>query len=315
MYYFIVNPASGSGKGLFVWKKIKAELERLGVSYRSYLLSGPGEAKKLAQGFSSMKNPATIVAVGGDGTINEIVNGLPAFHNITFACIPTGSGNDFVRGLELCTDPLEALHRILHPSEIKGIDIGCVSVRSASSKSAAKTPGGFSFAISSGIGYDAAVCDSVLRSRLKTLLNRFHSGKLIYLLTALWLLLTMKRQTFQVAVDDSETHTYEKAYFAAAMNLRYEGGGFMFCPEALSDDAHLDLIIANDISRLRTLALLPRALFGKHVGQKGIHILQCKKAEITVPKDTCLHTDGEIPGFFRQVVFSLREEKLPVIIR
>ncbi len=322
MYYFIVNPASGSGKGHFVWKKIKAELERLDVSYRSYLLSGPGEAKKLAQGLSSLKHPATIVAVGGDGTINEIVNGLSSFRHITFACIPTGSGNDFVRGLGLCKNPLEALQRILHPSEIRKINIGCASSRKASSKRTAKptadsaqAPSEFSFAVSSGIGYDAAVCDSVERSRLKTMLNRFHSGKLVYLLTALWQLFTMKRQAFQVTVDDGETHTYQKAYFAAAMNLRYEGGGFMFCPDALPDDDYLDLIIANDISRLRALTLLPRALFGKHVGHRGVHILRCKKAEIMIAKDTCLHTDGEVPGFFRQVVFSLREEKLPVILR
>lgn len=323
MYYFIVNPASGSGKGLLVWKKIKAELDRLGVSYRSYLLSGTGEAKKLAQGLSSLKRPATVVAVGGDGTINEIMNGLSSPGHITFACIPTGSGNDFVRGLGLCKDPDEALQAILHPKKIEKINIGRVACFSAADTGKAPGTGSgsaqavpsFSFAVSSGVGYDAAVCNSVLHSRLKTLLNRFHSGKLIYLLTALWQLFTMKRQTVQVTLDDKETYTYEKTYFAAAMNLRYEGGGFMFCPEALPGDDHLDLIIAGDLSRLQALTLLPRALFGRHVGHRGVHILRCKKADIVLPEKTCLHTDGEIPGFYRHVTFSLREEKLSVILR
>ncbi|MDO4321054.1 MAG: diacylglycerol kinase family lipid kinase [Lachnospiraceae bacterium] len=337
MYYFIVNPASGSGKGILVWEKIKTELEQLGVSYRSFLLSGTEEAKKLAQGLSSLKYPVTVIAVGGDGTINEIINGLTSFEHITLGCIPTGSGNDFVRGLGLARDPLEALQAILHPKKVTEINVGLTLCPGAASKKAeipganaasekAGAPGsnaasekagtpGFSYAVSSGIGFDAAVCNSVLHSRLKNLLNRFHSGKLIYLFTALWQLFTMKRQTMQITIDGKESHIYERAYFAAAMNLRYEGGGFMFCPEALPGDDHLDLLVANGISRLQALLLLPRALFGKHVGHTGVHIIRCQKADIRIPEKTCLHTDGEIPGFYRHVTFTLREEKLPVILR
>ena len=309
MYYFIINPSSGSGRGLSVWKTVKKELERLGVIYKSFLLSRGGEAYSLATGIAESKNPATVVVVGGDGTINEVVSGLHSFQNITFGCIPTGSGNDFVRGLGLHLDPIEALHAILHPSKICPVNIGNIS------HSGPLGLRSYSYGVSAGIGYDAAVWYSILDSKLKTLLNRFHSGKLVYLLTALWQLFTMKRQTLQITLDGDKTELFEEAYFAAAMNLPYEGGGFMFCPDARFDDDQIDLIIASGISRLEALKLLPLALFGKHVGHKGIHIIRCHQAAIHVSPAMCVHTDGEVPGFFEEVTFSLREEKLPVILR
>lgn len=326
MYYFIVNPASGSGRGRSVWNTICAELDRNHISYKSFLLSRRGEARALAASLAQSKQPFTLVVVGGDGTINETVDGLftglahaglsdsqeemrsdenAVIPHITFGCIPTGSGNDFVRGLHLAKDPIEALHAILHPKELRPVNIGVT-------RSGQKTR---FFAVSSGIGFDAAVCSCVLDSGLKNALNHFHSGKLVYLFTALWLLLTMERQTLQITIDGGAAQTFPKAYFAAAMNLRYEGGGFLFCPDAKPDDNCLDLIVANNISRLRALTVLPLALFGRHTNKRGITIRRCKTAAIQTTAPLTVHTDGEIPGSFDKVSFSLHEKKLAVILR
>lgn len=307
MYYFIINPASGSGKGLAIWKTVQSELDRLHVDYSHFLLRGPGEGTALARSLSTSHRPCTLVAVGGDGTINEIINGLGSFENITFACIPTGSGNDFVRGLGLTRDPLDALHRILSPSKYLHINIGQLLINGE--------PSPRNFAVSSGAGFDAAVCYSVDSSALKTALNRFHSGKLVYLLTSLWLLFTMERLTLSISIDDGEPAVYEKSYFTAAMNLQYEGGGFRFCPDASPDDDMLDLIVVNGISRFHALCLLPLSLFGKHIGHSGIHVFRCRKAAIKSTDRLCFHTDGEIRGFSGSALFSLCEKKLAVILR
>ena len=308
MYYFIINPASGSGRGITVWKTIEAELKRLKTEYRAFILSKPGEAKQLLSGLGELSSPLTVVAVGGDGTINDCVSGLTSFHNITFACIPTGSGNDFVRGLQLNTSPLDALHAILNPKEIRPVNIGKTTAISKDKELV------FSYAVSSGLGYDAAVCDSIQHSHLKKILNLFHCGKVVYLLTALWQLITMKRNTMDTVIDGKHA-SFDGTYFAAAMNLRYEGGGFKFCPDALSDDDHIDLLLVDQITRFEALLLLPKAFTGKHVGKKGIHIFRCKKAELKYPHPICLHTDGEVCGYYDSVIFELREEKLNVIIR
>lgn len=309
MYYFIINPASGSGRGLAIWKTIQDELNRLSVDYRAYLLSRPGEAKQLASGFAEKKNPCTVVAVGGDGTINDVISGLGTFSHITFACIPTGSGNDFVRGLGLIKDPVSALHAILSPTEIRKINIGTTLITQEDKFSE------YSYAVSSGIGFDAAVCDSVQHSTLKKALNLFHAGKVVYLISALYLLMTMKRGSLKVTLEDGTETDYEKAYFAAVMNLPYEGGGFYFCPDARPDDDCIDLIIVNRISRLRALSLLPQALFGKHVGKGGITIVRCRQAKLQHSDPSCVHTDGEVVGYYKEVTFGLKNEKLAVIVR
>ena len=97
MYYFIVNPISGCGRGKTVWKTVEQELAQLGIEYEAFLLHYKGEAKQIASSLSEIHQPFTLIAVGGDGTLNEIVSGLSNYKYVTLGCIPTGSGNDFVR--------------------------------------------------------------------------------------------------------------------------------------------------------------------------------------------------------------------------
>lgn len=303
MYDFIINPSSGSGSGSTVWKAVEAELNQKQISYSAHLLHAPGEAAAVAAALSDPEQPRTIIVVGGDGTLNEVIGGLTSFHNITLGCIPTGSGNDFVRGLGLEKDPVAALHQILNPLETTDLDIGLVDTGSST----------HSFCVSAGIGYDAAVCDSVQGSTLKSLLNRFHSGKLVYLLTALWQLLTMKLQPLTITTSDGTVHTFPQAYFAAFMNLPYEGGGFQFAPHASAADGLLDVLVVDSISRLHALLILPSAFPGKHLGKKGVHLIHSDQLTIHAPQPLCVHTDGEIPGYYTDIQVSLRNEKLTVI--
>lgn len=303
MYYFIVNPASGSGSGGVIWKSLEAELKSRHVAYEAYLLTKPGEAKSIAARLSRLEEPRTIVVVGGDGSMNEVVSSLTTFRNITLGCIPTGSGNDFIRGLGLERSAADALRQILNPLETVELDIGTLETSDFST----------SFCVSSGIGFDAAVCDCVQGSALKTMLNRFHAGKLVYLFTALWQLLTMKLQTITITAGDGTVHYFEKAYFAAFMNLPYEGGGFRFAPEASAADGLLDILIVDNITRLRALTILPSAFSGKHVGKKGIHMFRSDKLEIHAQEPLCVHTDGEVLGYYTDINVSYRNEKLTVI--
>ena len=303
MYYFIVNPASGSGSGSIVWKSLETELKKQNITYQAHLLSRSDEATALAEQLSQTEEPLTLVVVGGDGTMNEVIRGLTSYHNITLGCIPTGSGNDFVRGLGLEKSPVDALRQILNPLETVELDIGTLQTEDKTT----------SFCVSSGIGFDAAVCDSIQDSSLKSLLNRFHSGKLVYLLTALWQLFTMKLQPITITTENGSVHEFKKAYFAAFMNLPFEGGGFMFAPTASAADGLLDVIVVDNITRLRALTILPSAFSGKHVGKKGIHMFQCQSMNIHTEEPLCVHTDGEVLGYYTDVKISYRNEKLTVI--
>lgn len=304
MYYFIVNPASSSGKGMRIWEQAEAILEERKIEYESYILNGPGEAAELAQFLSLNKTPCTLVVVGGDGTINEFLSGLATYEGITFGYIPTGSGNDFARGMHLPSRLTDSLDMILSPEKFRNINIGVTS--SGNTKKY--------FAVSSGMGYDAAVCYASDNTSLKAVLNKIHAGKLIYLINALRQLISMQPISVRLLMDDSQLLTFSKAYFVTAMNTKYEGGGFMFCPKASPVDNYLDLIVIDDIPKWRALTILPTAFFGKHVNAKGVHIFRCKRAVVQSETEACVHIDGEHFGFCKKVSFDLMKEKLKIIV-
>ena len=285
MYYFVVNPASRSGKGLKIWEKTEEILKEKKIEYESYILTAPGEAREMAQFLSLNKTPCTVVIVGGDGTINEFLSGLPTFEGITLGYLPTGSGNDFARGMHLPAKPEDALDLILNPEKFRHINIGITS--SGDEKKY--------FAISSGIGFDAAICYESNASALKSILNKIHAGKLIYLINALRMLFALKPCSMRVL-------------------LKYEGGGFMLCPKASPVDNYLDLIVVDNMPKAKVLAVLPTALFGKHTNFKGVHIYRCRRAVIQSENKACVHMDGEHFGFCKKVSFDLAKEKLKFIV-
>ena len=133
MYYFIVNPSANQGHGGKVWKRLEHRLQHSGVEYEVMMTQAPGDAMmyagRLAEGDTG---PCTIVAVGGDGTVNEILNGLSFKEQITFGHVPTGVGNDFAKSLKLPRSPERCLKRILNSCRQIGLDYGVLSYENGS---------------------------------------------------------------------------------------------------------------------------------------------------------------------------------------
>ncbi len=304
MHHFIVNPKSSSGKGLRIWKRIEKTLSEKQITYQVYFTNGPGHASILSAKISGKHIPCTIIAVGGDGTANEVIGGLTDYSSVRFGYIPTGSGNDLARGLSLPADPSKVLEALLNTQNVRPVNVGTV------------TADGFTrhFIVSSGLGFDAAVCHEVMRSRMKKLLNHFRLGKLIYLFVALKQLFLIKPCRMSITLDNQETVVFDRIFFAAAMNTKYEGGGFMFCPDASPDDDMLDICVIEKIPRLKILYLLPTAFSGRHTKYRGVHILKCRHARIVCDRPAALHADGEPCGHQTDVAVSLAKKRLPFIV-
>ena len=117
-----------------------------------------------------------------------------------------------------------------------------------------------------------------------------------------------------ITLDGGIEQIFENTYFAAFMNLPFEGGGFRFCPDASPEDSVLDIVILSGVSRLKALFLLPTAFTGKHVLFRGVTILRCRKAEMEMDRPMMIHTDGEPLFLRRQIRVGLMEEKLKVIV-
>ncbi|MCR5108096.1 MAG: diacylglycerol kinase family lipid kinase [Lachnospiraceae bacterium] len=305
MIYFVVNPRSSTGKGLKKWKAIEERLKADGIEYDVHFTQGYLDARNYTRELVKGHEHITLAAVGGDGTVNEIVSGIEDFSRVTFGYIPTGSSNDLARSLNLKTDPVEALDAILHPIEYREIDIGRIEAENEVRN----------FAVSIGMNYDASVCHEVLHSTLKEKLNKLGLGKFTYLFIALKQLIRLRKCDCTMILDDIKKVSLKDLIFVTVMNHKYEGGGFMFCPRASDNDGYLDICSASGISKLKTLMLMPTAFKGHHVRAQGIEIKRAKKIELITSIPVAIHADGESVGVGSHAVVSVNEKKLKMVIR
>ena len=303
MYYFIVNPNSRSGMGEQLWHEIQPELEKNKIEYKVYFTKYQKHATKITQEITHEKKLRTIVVLGGDGTINEVINGIEHSGLVTLGYIPTGSSNDFARSYKLPVKPIKALSSILSPQCIRSMDLGELSYGKKKRR----------FAVSSGIGFDAAICHEVSVSRMKYVLNRLKMGKLTYVVIALKQWLFMSPSSVSITLNETETHSFENCYFVTTMNHKYEGGGFKFSPNAKPDDGLLSICVIADISKLKMLLLLPTALLGKHTIFKGVYTYDCKSIKISSDRALPIHVDGEPILAQNEITLSCLPSKLQII--
>ncbi len=311
MYYFIVNLTSRTGKSEKIWIEIQKELEQRKVPYEAHITEHAGHAKELAEQLCTKGvlwkkehgETACIVVVGGDGTVNEVVNGMHDFESIHFGYIPTGSGNDLGRGLRIPRDPMEALDRLLSSGEVFPMDLGRTLDEDGSTRY---------FTISSGIGIDADVCKTALTSKLKVFLNHLGLGSLTYVLLTIKALLTMPVTDVLISFERGEPRKISKMIFVAGMNHPWEGGGVPMAPRADAQDGKLSVCCVYGIPRWKAFFLLPVLVMGKHQGLKGFEIVDCESYDLTLKRPMVLHGDGEYLGEHVSIRYQCEKGKLLV---
>ena len=298
MYYFIVNYQGGGTHGRAVWKTVRGLLKELDVPYRAWKTKGTGYAAKLTtelvKRYGTREDPVKLVVVGGDGTINDVLNGITDFDRAMVGVIPAGSGNDFVRGFRLPKKPVPALFGILNCDQPERVDLG----RATADNGRART-----FGISAGIGLDAEVCKAAHGSRQKQFLNRFGLGKLIYLLLTVEKLFTMKTTGGRVIFNGNMENVLwiHKLIFLAGMNARWEGGGVPMAPKAETDDGLLSSCVAAGIPRWMAFLKLPVLVMGKQKYLKGFTLRDSSTIDVEMEQPVTLHVDGEYGGEVRRV--------------
>ncbi len=315
MYHVIINPASRSGKGSKVWQELEAVLKAQNAVYTPHFTTQPGDARHFVEELTGALGDETVslLVMGGDGTLNESLQGIRNFERTKFYYVPTGSGNDFARDFAERGKPAERLKRILTQPHEYHTDIGVAKYVLADG-----TERTHYFAVSSGIGFDAAVCTEVEQSKWKPRFNKIGLGKLVYLVIALRNLMKIQDIACKLTLVDSEGKTIEvsrKSFiFAAAMNHKFEGGGFMFAPQADAEDGLLDLCLVENMSKMRILRVLPTAFKGKHVKFKEVYMNKCRSIHIRADEQMYIHADGEVLGKTKDMTFSCMKQALTLYL-
>ncbi len=290
MYHIIINPASRSGKGLKLWKEtVEPALHKEGITYRSYFSREAGDVARLTREITSVAptegDPLKLIILGGDGTVNEALQGIEDPSRIVIGYIPTGSSNDFARDLKIPKDPVQALDRILHTGTVHPMDMSTVYYPDGEIRR---------YAVGCGIGFDAAVCEESTCSRIKAFCNRIGLGKLTYLGIALKQLFTAPKVSCELTLDGKAPIHIKNFLFVTSMNHRYQGGGFKFCPDADDNDGIMNLCAVGNVPRLVVLLALPTAFFGKHFIFKGVNPYRASTVHIKTSRPLWVQTDGEV---------------------
>jgi diacylglycerol kinase (ATP) len=276
----IVNPISGRGNGERAYPIINSSLRQLGLHFEMVRTSAPGEAIQLAEQ-ASLQGYDVVVAVGGDGTANEVLNGLVrakmAGGQAALGLIPVGRGNDFAFGVGVATG-LEDAFQALTAGHRRWIDVGLVR--------GGDYPTGRYFGNGVGIGFDAVVGFEALK------LKRLH-GFPSYIVAALkTIFLYFNAPTVKIEYDGHELVL--PALMVSIMNGRRMGGGFFMAPEGQPNDGQFDLCIARQVSRLGILKLIPRFMKGSQAGHPAIFMKRASQVRITALQGSLpAHADGE----------------------
>jgi len=281
-YKVIANPSAGGGAGERAIPRIERLLTRHGLDFDIVRTQRRGHAAELARE-SVIAGCDVIVAAGGDGTTNEVINGLmearqAGYHSFVLGVLGVGRGNDFAHGVGIPHD-LELACRVLVEGHRRMIDIGRVA--------GGLFPQGRYFGNCVGVGFDAIGTIEVAK------LPRL-GGFLSFFIAVLKTIFLYYKAPLTTVEYDGQTLT-QPSLMISIMNGRRLGGAFWMAPDAEPDDGLFNLCIAHEVSRARIFSLIPHFLRGTQATQEPITTGQAAHVSITAVKGVLpAQTDGEI---------------------
>lgn len=276
-YSFIINPNSGKGKGRQILPQVEAEILKRSLKGEVRLTNGIGHAVELSRNAVC----DVVVAIGGDGTINEVANGIIGSSK-TLGVIPNGSGNDLVKSLGISSEFPQAMQTLVD-GKVKHIDYGSVTCSGADGLTSESRY----FVNGVGIGFDAAVAEQTQRIK-------FVSGTLVYILAVFKTLGKYKSPEFTIYFDSRPT--IGRNLLIAIGNGRCVGGGFYLTPNALLDDGLFDVCCIGDISIPKILKLMPKIMRGIHLVEDNVVLKRARVVSVDAPQPFFVHADGEMVG-------------------
>ena len=295
---FVINPVAGRGRSIKLLPKLKDYLKKYADTTELYITEKKGSATEFISGLNNEFK--TIVAVGGDGTINEVINGINLDNDVNLAVLPCGSGNDFAKTIGMNNNYEKNIHSIFNNNCTSLLDVGKINYCDNNNSFKTKL-----FINSCGIGFDALVAFLIKK-------NSFLVGLPLYLSAVFKALYTYNAIKVR-AIFDSQKVEGTKLLISIG-NGKTSGGGFILNPFAVLDDGKLDVCLINDFSKAKIIRNLAKAISGKHYTIKGVDLFKFKNCRINLETPNYLHLDGEvITENLTEAEISIFEKRIRVI--
>ncbi|MFZ1290498.1 MAG: YegS/Rv2252/BmrU family lipid kinase, partial [Melioribacteraceae bacterium] len=297
------NPVSGKGRGKKLSPIVNEFLQRFEINYKLQITEYPKFATDYLR--KNLHNYDVVVSVGGDGTLNEVINGIPdeLFDKISLGVLPIGTGNDFVKNIKLSKDTNYNLKIIcgIEKNNLRSIDLCSIQYNTANSNML-----DHKFINGAGIGFDAFV-------GALTQNNKVLSGISAYLVSVIKALFNYKMINVEIKFD--ENNIIGNKLMITFGNGISHGGGFYLTPNAKIDDGFIDVSVFDKIPRRKLLVALPKALVNK-INEIPEAVLLKSKNKIILSLKTpyYFHCDGEIiSNKLKSAEISIFNKKLRII--
>ncbi len=278
---FVINPVAGQGAGRQAIPEVNRLAREYRLDYDVAITERPGHATDLAREAARGK-AGFVIAVGGDGTSNEVLNGLmqaweAGYGDTSMGIVGIGRGNDFAYGFGI-QPGIQAGFQCIQQNQVHQMDVGRIS--------GGDYPQGRFFGNGVGIGFDAVVGFEAAK------LTHLH-GFMNYIAAALrTIFLYFHAPTLRIEFDDKVM--VQPSLMVSIMNGRRMGGGFMMAPDAQPDDGLLNLCIAGQVSRMGILKLIPQFMKGTQSSHPKIKVAQASKVHVVAVQGALpAHADGE----------------------
>ncbi len=298
----IINPNAGNGKGKKDWDKISGLLKKADLSFNTEFTERKGHAINLTLNAIS-SGFRKIITVGGDGTLNEVVNGV--FTNkscppsdITLASIPVGTGNDWGRMFGIPLDYEKAI-KIISDNKTLLHDVGTITFLNGIEKNTRY------FINIAGLGFESVV---VRKTNIQK--DKGHGGKLIYFYNLLTSLLSYKNTKAEIIIDGEIIHA--DVFSLNVGNGRYCGGGMRQTPRAIPTDGLLDVTIINGMGKFEIIRNLKILYNGRILQHPKIDGYKCKNINVSSETAMYAEADGESLGQ-TPVEFGIIPEALKIV--
>lgn len=270
MFDILVNPIAGKGKSLKALKKVKSILQNNNKNYKIHFSDSVSHTTEITKTLNSEQKDTKLIVLGGDGTYNEVINGIIDFDNITVGFIPCGTGNDFIRSTTISNDIPFTMKAILE-DQTQFMDYIQLETRRALN--------------CAGAGMDV---DTLIRyGEMK-----FFKGKIKYYAALIATLLHLKFHKIEMTINgDTSIH---EVFMVVVANGTHIGGGMPVSPKSVPNDNSFEIIVINKIKPSKILPLLLKFLKGKHLNEDCTECYAGADVSIKLLDSNKTQVDGEV---------------------